>query len=249
MVLSDHSRFLAQNVPALLTWHFTDYTYHTSVDTLAMSSADEMENVGITTLAAALMMANATDQHEEVAMELAMRMLYAALERMTKDEAVGFLQKRYGDQAEDIVESYAMNFPDAKPVELVDLILSNRSRVVAAAEAKKHQTSPVYVAWFGWCPPLFDGRMRAFHCLDICFWFLNTDRMVTHTGGGERPRKLSKMMAEALLQFARTGDPNGGSLPKWDEFSVEKGETMILNDTCEMALDPDRQARHALPQS
>lgn len=79
---SDHSRFLAQNVPALLTWHFTDYTYHTSVDTLAMSSDDEMENVGITTLAAALMMANATDQHEEVAMELAMRMLYAALERM-----------------------------------------------------------------------------------------------------------------------------------------------------------------------
>ena len=79
---SDHSRFLAQNVPALLTWHFTDYTYHTSVDTLAMSSADEMENVGITTLAAALMMANATDQHEEVAMELVMRMLYAALERM-----------------------------------------------------------------------------------------------------------------------------------------------------------------------
>ena len=173
----------------------------------------------------------------------------AALERMTKDEAVGFLQKRYGDQAKNIVDSYAMNFPDAKPVELVDLILSNRSRVVAAAEAKKHQTSPVYVAWFGWCPPLFDGRMRAFHCLDICFWFLNTDRMVTHTGGGERPRKLSKMMAEALLQFARTGDPNGGSLPKWDEFSVEKGETMILNDTCEMVLDPDRQARHALPQS
>ena len=36
---SDHSRFLAQNVPALLTWHFTDYTYHSSVDTLNMSSA------------------------------------------------------------------------------------------------------------------------------------------------------------------------------------------------------------------
>lgn len=33
---SDHSRFLAQNVPALLTWHFTDYTYHSSVDTLNM---------------------------------------------------------------------------------------------------------------------------------------------------------------------------------------------------------------------
>lgn len=36
---SDHSRFLAQNIPALLTWHFSDYTYHSSVDTLNMSSA------------------------------------------------------------------------------------------------------------------------------------------------------------------------------------------------------------------
>lgn len=171
----------------------------------------------------------------------------AALERMTKDEAVGYLQRRYGDKSQEIVDSYALNFPDAKPVELVDLILSNRQRVVAAAEAKMSQASSVYVAWFGWCPPLFDGRMRAFHCLDICFWFLNTDRMVTHTGGGERPRKLSRMMADALLRFMRSGDPSGGLLPKWDAFTVEKGETMILNDTCEMALDPDRQARQALP--
>ena len=171
----------------------------------------------------------------------------ASLERMTKEEAVGFLQKRYADKAQELIDSYSLTFPEAKPVELVDLILSNRQHVVAAAEAKKHQTSPVYMAWFGWCPPLFDGRMRAFHCLDICFWFLNTDRMVTHTGGGERPRKLSRMMAEALVQFARTGNPNGGSLPQWDEFTVEKGETMVLNDTCELKLDPDRQARQALP--
>ena len=61
---SDHSRFLAQNVPALLTWHFTDYTYHSSVDTLNMSSAREMENVSITTMATALMIANATDGNE-----------------------------------------------------------------------------------------------------------------------------------------------------------------------------------------
>lgn len=39
---------------------------------------------------------------------------------------------------------------------------------------------------------LFNNRMRAFHCLDICFWYANTDLMLTHTGGGKRPRALSE---------------------------------------------------------
>lgn len=83
---SDHSRFLAQGIPALLTWHFSDYTYHTSVDTLNMSSAAEMENVGITSLGAALMMANATDENEEVAIELLTEVRNAALERFDTEQ-------------------------------------------------------------------------------------------------------------------------------------------------------------------
>ncbi|MEG2420894.1 MAG: M28 family peptidase, partial [Oscillospiraceae bacterium] len=58
---SDHSKFLKAGIPAVLTWHFTDYVYHTTVDTLYMSSAQEMKDVGITSLATAYMMANPTD--------------------------------------------------------------------------------------------------------------------------------------------------------------------------------------------
>ncbi len=55
---SDHSVFLKSGVPALLTWHFTDYTYHTSSDTLYMASPRELESVGITTLVSALMISD-----------------------------------------------------------------------------------------------------------------------------------------------------------------------------------------------
>ena len=78
---SDHSVFLKSFIPALLTWHFTDYTYHTSVDTLNMSSADEMENVGITSLATALMIANTTDENQDIAVELLTQVRNAALDR------------------------------------------------------------------------------------------------------------------------------------------------------------------------
>lgn len=145
-----------------------------------------------------------------------------------------------------IVKAFAKNFPDKTPMELWAMILSSRQRVVEAANAKLKQGQPVYVAWFGWCPPLFNNRMRAFHCSDICFWFKNTDRMFTHTGGGKVPRALSDKMSGALLNFMRTGDPNGGELPAWPKYTEENGEVMILNNTCEARNDPDREARKSL---
>jgi para-nitrobenzyl esterase len=94
---------------------------------------------------------------------------------------------------------------------------------------------------------LFDNRMRAFHCVDISFWFYNTDLMLTHTGGGPRPKALSTKMAGALLQFMKTGDPNGAGLAEWPKYSAAQGETMIFDHTCGAKNDPDREARKALP--
>lgn len=171
------------------------------------------------------------------------------LEQITKEGVIDMLSKggmrggNLGDKAGTVVEAYQKVFPNAKPAELLALISSNRKGVIATADAKATQKAPVYLAWFGWEPPLFNGRMRAFHCLDICFWFANTDLMLTHTGGGIRPRQLSENMSGALLQFMRTGDPNGGGLPQWNRYSTANGETMILNDNCELKNDPDREAR------
>ncbi len=177
----------------------------------------------------------------------------SSLENITLDEVVEKVKERagfrsgFGDKAEDVIEAYTKAFPGKKPVEIWSLVSSNRQSVVDLADAKSKQKAPVFVTWFGWQPPLFDNRMRSFHCLDICFWLYNTDLMLTHTGGGKRPRDLSAKMAGALIQFMKTGDPNGGGLPKWPKYTSNNGETMILSDTCEMKNDPDREARKALP--
>jgi para-nitrobenzyl esterase len=177
----------------------------------------------------------------------------SALEAVTMEQVVEKLKQRagfgpgLGDKAKDVVEAYAKAFPGKKPVEIWSLASSNRQGVVALADVKAKQPAPVYVNWFTWQPPLFDKRMRAFHCVDICFWFYNTGLMLTHTGGGLRPKALSEKMAGALLQFMKTGHPNGPGLPKWSKYSAATGETMIFDDTCVMSNDPDREARKALP--
>ncbi len=177
----------------------------------------------------------------------------SSLEAITLDEVVEKLKLRagfgpgFGDKAREVVDAYVKAFPGRKPVEIWSLASSNRQNAVALADAKAKQPSAVYVAWFGWQPPLFDGRLRAFHCLDICFWFRNTDLMLTHTGGGARPRKLAAQMSGALVQFMKTGDPNGAGLPSWPRYTSARGETMVLDDVSEVRSDPDREARQALP--
>jgi len=177
----------------------------------------------------------------------------SSLESITLEQVIEKVKERagfgagFGEKAKEVVESYARAFPGKKPVEIWSLVSSNRQSVVALANVKSKQPAPVYVDWFTWQPPLFDNRMRAFHCVDICFWFYNTDLMLSHTGGGARPRALSAKMAGALLQFMKTGNPNGGGLPNWPRYTEANGETMILDDVCEVKNDPDREARKALP--
>jgi para-nitrobenzyl esterase len=171
------------------------------------------------------------------------------MEKITREKAIESLKERagfgggLGEKAAAVYDAYAKIYPEAKPIEILTLASSNRKGAIETANAKAGQKAPVFLAWFGWQPPLFDNRMRAFHCLDICFWFANTDLMLTHTGGGKRPRALSEKMSGALLQFMKTGNPNKGGLPEWKAYTVENGETMILNDQSELKNDPDREAR------
>ncbi len=176
----------------------------------------------------------------------------SSLENITFDKAKELAKTIRGfgvslaENASNIIDAYARSFPGKKPIEILSMALSNRLQTIATANAKAQQEAPVYLAWFGWDTPLFDGRLRAFHTMDIGFWFYNTDVQISHTGGGARPRSLSAKMSDALVQFMKTGNPKGAGLPDWARYTMTNGETMILDDKCEVKNDPDREARKSL---
>jgi para-nitrobenzyl esterase len=176
----------------------------------------------------------------------------SSLENITLDEAKEQAKTMRGfgvslaEKASNVIDAYAKSFPDKKPIEILSMAISNRLQTIATANAKVQQPAPVYLAWFGWNPPLFDGRLRAFHTMDIGFWYYNTDVQISHTGGGARPRSLATKMSGALVQFMKTGDPNGSGLPNWPKYTAANGETMILDDASEVKNDPDREARKSL---
>jgi para-nitrobenzyl esterase len=177
----------------------------------------------------------------------------SSLEDITLDKAKELAQTTrgfgpsLGDSAPAAIEAYAKCFPDRKPIEILAMVLSNRKNAIELCNVKSRQAAPVFLAWFGWNPPVFDGRLRAFHTMDISFWFYNTDVQISHTGGGARPRNLAAKMSGSLVQFMKTGDPNGGGLPQWPKYTTANGETMILDDENKVQNDPDREARKSLP--
>ena len=165
------------------------------------------------------------------------------MEAMSFDDAVALVRDSFGQpDAEAVLKAYQEAFPEKKPIELVNMTVAQRKNVLATADAKVAQGAPVYLAWFDYNAPLFGGRIRAFHCADICYWFKNTDLMVTHTGGGSEPRKVSDQMSAALLAFMRTGNPNCPEIPQWPAYTTETAPTMIFSVKSEVRNAPDAKA-------
>ena len=169
-----------------------------------------------------------------------------SLEELDNEGLAKYLEQRYPGKAAAVVAAYQKAFPEANAGDIIGMATSPRTGIIKNIGIKAKQGAPVYLAWFGFNPPTFNGRARAFHCIDICFWFRNTDRMVTHSGGGKRPRELSNKMSEALLAFMRTGNPNCDAMPEWPAYNETDKPTMILNDVCVVKNNVDTEALEAM---
>ena len=55
---SDHDVFIFRAIPAVLLWHFTDFSYHTSLDRMDMVDGDELERTEVVVLATMLAVAD-----------------------------------------------------------------------------------------------------------------------------------------------------------------------------------------------
>jgi para-nitrobenzyl esterase len=55
---------------------------------------------------------------------------------------------------------------------------------------------------------------------------------------GPDAQTVADRMSDALLAFARTGDPNHAGRPRWIPYSLARRETMIMDVPLRMEDDP-----------
>jgi para-nitrobenzyl esterase len=118
---------------------------------------------------------------------------------------------------------------------------------VVLAERKAAQgAAPAYVYELVWETPVGDGIFKSPHTLEIPFVFANVDKALPLTGAGPEAKTLERLMSDAWIAFARTGDPNTPELPDWPAYDATRRATMVFDTTPRVVDDPDGAIREAL---
>ncbi len=147
----------------------------------------------------------------------------------TEEEVLANLTEKYGDKAQDIADAFAEAYPDKKVADAFFYGASHRENVKKVAlEKTESGTAPVYTFMFTYETPV-NGGVTAFHCNDIIYFLHNVEiPIITKATGGEGnldALALQDTMANALLNFMKTGNPSTEELP-WEAFTAETPNSM-----------------------
>jgi para-nitrobenzyl esterase len=163
----------------------------------------------------------------------------------TWDEVIARLPGQFAARIdidpETVVAFYRQTYPNYSPAD-VFFAASTAGRSWKAAiiqdEERAKAGAPAYAYQVNWRSPNQGGIFGAPHTIDIGLVFGTLDAKGSIVGTGPESVAMSNTMSDAFIAFARTGDPNGGSLPKWEPYTLPRRQTMVFDTVSRLEDDP-----------
>lgn len=162
----------------------------------------------------------------------------------SEEEIMAHIREQYKEKTDRYLAAVKKAYPgDTAAKDLLDVDTMFRPGAVAQANSKSSLEggSPVYMYLFTWQSPVFDGKYKALHCMELPFVFDNIDRSEQMTGGGEEAHILADRMSRAWINFSRNGNPNHEGLPDWPAYTADNTATMHFNTQCELKPQLDKE--------
>jgi para-nitrobenzyl esterase len=147
-----------------------------------------------------------------------------------------------GAGADDYLGETARLRPHASPYVLLRHLLTETGILranIAFAEARARLGRPVHLYRFDWQSPT--PKIGACHCIDLPFLFDNfaawSDAPMLKGGDPSAMAALALAFGDAVIAFARTGDPGHDAIPPWPAYTSPGRATMRFDTIVEPAGD------------
>jgi para-nitrobenzyl esterase len=163
---------------------------------------------------------------------------------VSDEDILEHIKEQYKDKADAYIAAVKKAYPnDTEARDLLDVDTMFRPGAVAQANTKSSLEggAPVYMYLFTWQSPVFDGKYKALHCMELPFVFDNIVLCEQMTGGGEEAHVLAEKMSGAWINFAKNGDPNHPGLPEWPAYNQGNTATMHFDTSCEVKPQMDKE--------
>ncbi|WP_087026355.1 carboxylesterase/lipase family protein [Thaumasiovibrio subtropicus] len=151
----------------------------------------------------------------------------------------------------DVAQEYLKRYPAKTDGEAWDNFVAAKTESIHwatrkwACQQNNTGTEPVYLYAFRKAPSgKFSEQHGAYHMGDLVYAFNNLDTL-------DRPwtkedRALADLMSSAWVNFAKTGNPNGGTLPFWPAYTRADDVIMIFDSKTEAKIDRRNNTLHRL---
>jgi para-nitrobenzyl esterase len=162
----------------------------------------------------------------------------------SEEDILAHIKEQYKDKANDYVKAVRKAYPnDTDPKDLLDVDTMFRPGAVVQANEKSalKDGANVYMYLFTWQSPVFDGKYKSLHCMELPFVFDNIALANQMTGGGKKAHELADKMSSAWINFAKTGNPNSDNLPEWPAYNENNTATMHFDIDCEVKPQLDKE--------
>jgi para-nitrobenzyl esterase len=165
---------------------------------------------------------------------------------VTEEELARRITALAGDKAEGLLAYYKRHYPAASPTDRLLFMTTGsnfevRSMMLGERKAARGK-APVWMYRFDWETPAYGGRLKSPHSVEVPFVF-DTLGVIGEQHHKPGAQVLADKVSKAWATFARSGNPANPSLPAWPTYSADHRNTMIFDDTCSVAVDPDGEAR------
>ena len=162
----------------------------------------------------------------------------------SEETIMNHIKETYKENADAYITAVKKAYPtDTDPKDLLDVDTMFRPGAVLQANDKSalKDGAPVYMYLFTWQSPVFDGKYKALHCMELPFVFDNISLANQMTGGGEDAQVLAEKMSGAWINFAKTGNPNYKNLPEWPAYNEDNTATMHFDLECKVNPQMDKE--------